>query len=128
MPPQRDLLAGRLGVHVDEDVVGVAQLSEGGLDRGEGGQRRVQVEVAAEVHHAELASVLFDHAGAVAGLAAEVVEGPHDPRLLVEVAVDLAVVIGVVAERDRVDASHEQLTCPLGGDPEASRHILGVDD
>ena len=42
----RDLLAGRLGVHVDEHVVDLRQLVERGVDLGERRAAGVQVEVA----------------------------------------------------------------------------------
>jgi hypothetical protein len=65
---------------------------------------------------------------AVAGLAAQVVGRPQDPRLLVEVGVDLAVAVGVVAERDHVDAGGEQVVGQLRRDPEAAGDVLAVDD
>ena len=46
----------------------------------------------------------------------------------VEVLVDLAVAVGVVAEGDRVDAQAEQLLRGLAGDPEAAGGVLAVDD
>ena len=46
----------------------------------------------------------------------------------VEVGVDLAAVVGVVAERDRVDARREHLVGVLRRDPEAAGGVLAVDD
>ncbi len=71
--------------------------------------------------------VALDHAGAVPGLAAQEVGRPHDPRLGVQVGVDLPAVVGVVAEGDRVDASREQLVGDLGGDPQPPGDVLAVD-
>ena len=45
----------------------------------------------------------------------------------VEVLVDLAVAVGVVAERDRVDAEGEQLLRGLARDPDAAGGVLAVD-
>ena len=42
--------------------------------------------------------------------------------------VDLAMAVGVVAERDHVDAGREQLARDLRGDPEAAGGVLAVDD
>ena len=48
--------------------------------------------------------------------------------VLVEVGVDLAVAVGVVAERDHVDAGREQLVGDLRRDPDAAGGVLAVDD
>ena len=48
--------------------------------------------------------------------------------MLVEVGVDLALAVGVVAERDHVDAGREQLVGDLRRDPEAAGGVLAVDD
>ena len=65
---------------------------------------------------------------AVPGLAAQVVGGAHDARAAIEIVVDLAVVVGVVAERDRVDAGAEHLLGDLRRYPQAARGVLAVDD
>ena len=49
-------------------------------------------------------------------------------RLLVEVGPDLAVAVGVVAERDHVDAGGEQLVGVLRRDADAAGGVLAVDD
>ena len=128
VPAHRHLLRGRLGVHVDEDVIDRAELSERGLDLGERRAAGPQVEVAAHVDDAERDAVALDHAGAVTGLAAQEVGGPHDPRLGVQIRVDLTAVIGVVPERDRVDARGEHLVGDLRRDAEAAGGVLAVDD
>ena len=128
VPAHRDLLRRRLRVNVDEDLLDALELPKRGLDLGEGRAAGPQVEVAAQVDDAEAHAVALDHAGPVAGLASQVVGGPHDARLAVEVWVDLTAVVGVVAERDRVDAGSEHLVGDLRGDAEAARRVLAVDD
>src|SRR5690242_9925719 len=64
----------------------------------------------------------------MARLAAQIVGRAHYPRFLVEVAVDLSVTVGVVAERDRVDPGFEQAGSDLGGDARATGRVLGVGD
>jgi len=128
-PAQRDLLGRRLGVHVHEDVIDVAaELAQRGLDLRERRAARAQVEVPAQVHHAEAHAVALDHAGSVAGLDAQEVGRPQDPRLGVEIGVDLAPAVGVVAERDRVDAACEQRVGRFRGNPQPARDVLAVDD
>ena len=62
------------------------------------------------------------------GWRAQEVRGPQDEALLVEVGPDLAVAVGVVAERDHVDAGGEQLVGVLGRDADAARGVLAVGD
>jgi len=128
-PAHRDLLARRLGVHVDEHVVGAGHLPQGVVDRREGGRGRLHEQVARHVHDAERRAVLaLEHAGPVARLGPEEVRGPDDELLLVEVGPDLAVAVGVVAERDHVDPGGEQLVRVLGRDADAAGGVLPVDD
>ena len=81
-----------------------------------------------EVHDAERDAVALDHAGAAARLRAHEVGRPEDVGLLVEVGLDLAVAVGVVAERDHVDAGGEQLVGVLRRDADAASGVLAVDD
>ena len=98
------------------------ELAERDVDVGERRAPGAQEEVAAEVHDAEphAAGALHD-ADAVAGLAAQVVVGPQDRLVRVEVGEDLAPVVGVVAERDDVDAGGEQLVGDLRRDARGRR-------
>ena len=64
----------------------------------------------------------------MAGLAAQEVDRPQDARLCVEIRVHLAPVVGVVPERDHVDARRDQLVRELGRDPQATGHVLAVGD
>jgi len=63
----------------------------------------------------------------VAGLGAQEVGRPQDPLLLVEVGIDVAVAIGVVAQRDHVHAQGEDLARVARRDPDAARRVLAVD-
>jgi len=128
-PAEPDLLACRLGVHVDEHVVDVAvEVGEHRLDLDERGAPGAQVQVARQVDHPEAYALVLHDAPSAAGLGAQVVGRAHDALLLVEVVVDLPPVVGVVAQRDRVDAGAEQLVGDLRGDAEAAGHVLAVDD
>src|SRR5205807_773412 len=121
VPAEADLLAARLGVHVDEDVIDLAKLADRGLDLGEGGPARLHVEVAREVDDPEPdPRRALHHAGPMPWLAAQVVGRPQDARLLVEVGVDLAAMIGVVAKRDDVDSGREEAARDLRRDPKAA--------
>ena len=64
----------------------------------------------------------------VPGLAGQEVRRPQDPLFLVQVRIDLAVAIGVVAERDHVDAGGQHLAGDLRGDTHAAGGVLAVDD
>ncbi len=116
-------------MHVDEHVVGcVAQAVQCGVDLREGGPAGLHEEVAGQVHDPEPHAVALDDAAAVARLTAEEVRRPQDPLLAVEVRVDLALAVGVVAERDHVDSMREQLVGDLRRDADAASYVLAVDD
>jgi len=128
-PAEADLLARGLGVHVDEHVIDLTvEAAEDRLDLHEGGAPGAQVEVARQVDHAEPDAAALDDRPATPGLDAEVVGRADDVLLLVEVAEDLAAVVGVVAERDDVHAGAEQLVGDLRRDAEPAGHVLAVDD
>jgi len=129
VPAQADLLARRLGVHVDEHVVDRAlEPVEHRVDLDERRAPGAEVEVARQVDDAEAHPVALDDRVAVAGLRAQVVGRAQDPGLVVEVRVDLLAVIGMVAQRDDVDSGAEQLAGDLRRDPEAAGDVLAVDD
>src|SRR5262249_34824205 len=113
-----------------EDVIDLLalELRERRLDLRERRAPGAQIEVAAEVDHAQADAVAPDDGRAVARLDAQEVGGPQDPRLGIEVRIDLAPVIGVVAERDRVDAGGKQRARGLRRDPESAGDVLAVDD
>ena len=70
--------------------------------------------------------MLDDHPAAP-GLRAQIVGRANDALLSVEVRVDLLAMVGVVAQRDDVDAGAEQLVGDLRRDAQAARDVLGVD-
>jgi len=127
VPPHRHLLARHLGVEVDEDEVGL-DLLEDAVDLVEGRAGDLEADGAAEVDHAGAAAPDLDHGVAAAGVGVGVVGRPHHPVAAVEVAVDLAVAVDVVAGRDRVGAGVEQRLGRLLGDSHAPRRVLPVDD
>jgi len=101
---------------------------QGGVGLGEHRAPGVHEQVAAQRDDPQPHVVAGYHAPAVAGLAAQEVGRTQDLATLVQIAVDLALAIGVVAQRDHVDAGGEQLVGQLGGDPQAAGDVLGVDD
>ena len=125
--PSATFSRGRLGMHVDQDLVGAGHLAQRLLD---GDQRRaagLHVQVARQVHDPERDAVALHHAGPAARLGAQVVGGPDDAGLGIEVGPHLAVAVGVVAQRDRVDAEREQLVGLLRRDADAAGRVLAVD-
>jgi hypothetical protein len=116
-------------VEVDEHVVAAAgERREDGVYLGEGVATGAQEDVALEVDHAQAHAAALHDARAVAGLGGQEVRGAQDPVVIVEVADDLGAVVGVVAQRDDVDAGREQLVGDLRRDPEPARYVLAVDD
>ena len=80
-PAHRDLLARRLGVHVDQHVVGAGHLAAARRRRWERGRGRLHEQVAGEVHDAERGAVVaLEHARAAAGLGRQEVRRPQDAR------------------------------------------------
>jgi len=128
VPAHRDLLRGCLGVHVEQDVVHPAELPEGDLDLREGRATGFQIEVSAEVHDTQANAVPLDHADPAAGLAAQVIGRAHYAALILEIWVDLAAVVCVVAECDRIDARAEELVGNLRRDAQPAGGVLAVDD
>jgi len=129
VPAERDLLARRLRVEVDDHVVcGVADLLEHRVDLREGHPPRAQEHVALQVDDREADTALLDDAPTVAGLRGQEVRRTQDALCAIEIGVDLLALVGVVAQRDDVDARGEQLVGDLRGDAEAARGVLAVDD
>jgi len=129
VPAHRDLLAGELGVEVDDDRVrrppeGAEEL----VDRGERISLHLQVHLPAQVDHRDPHPGGLDDRVAAPWILGREVRRPHDPLLGVEKGIGLSVPIGVVAERDHVDARREDLLRRLLGDPHAARGVLAVGD
>ncbi len=70
----------------------------------------------------------LEDVGAAAGRAGGIVGGADQPRLALDEHQRLALIEGVVAERDRVDAGGEALLADGLGDAEAAGGVLAVDD
>jgi len=114
-------------VEVHEDPVGLAaQVGQQGVDLAERGARGVEEHGARQVHHREPACVALHHRHAAARIALRIVGRAHDPLLAVEVVVDVALLVGVVAEGDRVDAVLEPGPRDLLVDAEAAGGVLAV--
>ena len=73
-----------------------------------GEPRDLQADRAAEVDHADPHAAGLDHGVAAAGVRVRVVGGPDHPVGAVEVVVDLAVAVDVVAGGDHVGAGVEE--------------------
>jgi len=129
VPAHRDLLAGQLGVEVDDAGVhrsrqGVEQL----VDRVEGIPLDLQVHLPAQVDHGDSHAGSLDDGVAAPGILGREVRRSHDPLLGAEKGIGLAMPIGVVAERDHVDAGRKDLLRRLLGDSHAPRGVLAVRD
>jgi len=128
VPAHSDLLARRLGVHVDEHVRRApAQVRQRRVDLGERRARGRDEQGAREVDHGECHAVALEHRDAAAGARTRVVGRAHDALLAVEERVDLRVAEGVVAQRQRIDTEAEQLARGALGDPDAAGGVLAVD-
>jgi len=130
VPPKCDLFTGRFSVHVNKNLVGsaVEEVLDGTIGGLEGGVRRIKEEVPREVYDAKLHAFLLDHAVAMAGLRAQVVGRPQNRLALVEVREDLGAAVGVVAERDHVNANFEEFVGDFRRDSKAAGDVLAVDD
>jgi len=127
-PAERDLLARRLRVDVDQQVVDpTLEPPQRGLGLLEEGVRGVHVEVPGQVDDAQAHAVAGDDRLAPARLRAQVVARTQHPVAAVEVAEDLPPPVGVVAERDDVDAGLQKLVGETRRDPQPAGHVLGVD-
>jgi hypothetical protein len=128
---ERDLLARRLRVEVDQDDRRPRPgLVDELVDDAEGMDRRGEEERALEVEDGHLGSVLRlpeREPGAGDPGVAEV-RGARDARARLEHRDEVAVPPDVVACRDHVGARGEELLGELGGEADAVRGVLAVDD
>ncbi len=119
-------------MHVDDQ--GVARHPEGtGLELAVDGRERViervHVDPAEQADHQHaLACGRLEHPGPPAGGVGKpgIVQRAQQPRLAVDEGQGLALVPGMVAERQAVGAGLEQLGGGAFGDPEARGGVLGV--
>ena len=129
---KRLLLAGRLGVEVDDDGVGARLQRAGGelaVDGAEG---------AVELGHEDAAHGVDDeHVGAVPGLeeagalprrAGREIDRPQETGLALDEDEGLLLIEGVVAERHHVGAGVEEVAEDGFGDAEAPGRVLAIDD
>ena len=109
----RLLLAGRLAMHVDHDGVGGLAERAGGefaLDRRERIVERVHEDAAHGVDHQHALAVLgVDQRRAAARRAGGIVERADQARRALDEHQRLALIPGMIAERDRVGAGIDQL-------------------
>ena len=70
----------------------------------------------------------LEDVGAAPGRAGGIIGGADQPRLALDEHQRLALIEGVVAERDRVGAGGEELVADRLGDAEAAGGVLAVDD
>jgi len=127
---ERDLLAGRLGVHVDEDERG---LPNGGIDEPvddlEHRGRGMEKERSEHVDDRESGSVRRrNDREPAARRRRRCVRGTHDALRALEVRTDLRPPEGVVPQRDRIHAHSEELVGEARGDSDAVRGVFAVHD
>jgi len=117
VPAHGDLLARHLGVEVDDHGVGLAvEALEDRVDRRERRARHPELHSAAQVDHRDAPAPDLDHGVAAPRIAVWVVGRPDHAVGAIQVLVDLAVLVDVVAGRDHVRAGGEQLVGGSLGD------------
>ena len=128
VPAHRDLLAGRLGVHVhDQDRAGLQGLAHQAVDDLERGARRLQGQAAQQVQHRHRRPVPRRHRQhPAARQRAQVVGGTHHPLRRREVGARAVAAPRVVAERQAVDARRQQARAQPRRDARAAGHVLAV--
>ena len=128
---ERLFLAGRLGMHVQDD--GVDMVAEPArvqfpLQRGKGIVERIHEDAAHDLHHQHLGAVAGRlHGGAAAGRAGGKIGRADKPVLTFDEHQRLALVPGVVAERDDIRAGIEQFMEDVFRQPEATGGVFGID-
>ncbi|CAD5248465.1 conserved hypothetical protein [Bosea sp. 46] len=127
-----ELLAGRLGMDVDDDGVGGVPERAGGelaLKRGEGVVERVHEQAAHDVDDEDPRAVArLDHSRTTAGRTGRIVRRTDQARLALDEDQRLALVPGMVAERHDIGAGGERLVADRLGDAEAAGGVLAIDD
>ncbi len=129
---ERLFLAGRLGVEIDDRRVAADAQRAGGEFLGDALERIVEgvhEHPAEHIDHQHPRAVgRREHAGAAARRAGGVIGGADQARLALDERERLALVEGVIAERDRVGAGGEEFLADRLGDAEAAGGVLAVDD
>jgi len=117
MPAHRHLLARHLGVEIDDYGIGLAlEALQDRVDLGERRARHLQPDGPAQVDHCDGPAPDLDHRVAIPRVAVWVVGRPDHAVGAIQVLVDLAVLVDVVAGRDHVRAGGEQLVGGSLGD------------
>ena len=106
-----------------------AQADKFALDRGERIVHRVHEDAAHGVDHQRALAVLgVDQGGAAPGRAFRIIDRADQPRRALDEHQRLALVPGVIAERDGVGAGVDQLVVDRLGDAESAGGVLAIDD
>ena len=128
----RLFLTGRLAMHVEHDGVGAGFERAGGeftLDGSERIVERVHEHAAHGVDHQRALAVFgVDQSGAAAGRALGIIDRADQARRALDEHQRLALVPGVIAERDGVGAGVDHFVVDRFGDAEAAGRILAVDN
>ena len=128
---ERLLLAGRLGMDVDDDGVGgLAQRARHQLAVG-GGERiveRIHENAAHGIDHQHARAVLgLDHRRATARRAGGIIDRPDQFWRPLDENQRLLLVPGMIAERDRIGTSLDQLAIDRLRDAETAGRVLAID-
>ena len=128
---ERLLLAGRLGMDVDDDGVGgFAQRARHQLavDGGERIVERVHEDAAHGIDHQHARAVLgLDHGRAAARRAGRIIDRPDQLRRALDENQRLLLVPGMIAERDGIGAGLDQLAIDRFGNAETAGRVLAID-
>ena len=90
---------------------------------------RIHEDAAERAHHEDAPTVPgIEHGGAAAGRSGGIIDRPDQARRPLDEHQCLALVPGVIAERDRVRADIDELVIDRLGDAEPAGGILAVDD
>ena len=129
---ERRLLAGRLGMDVDHDRVGRSaerMLREFGVERAERVAVGAHEQATDHLQHQHLAAVREAQLGAAATRRpGQHVQRTDQPRILADMANDVALVEDVVAGGDQVGAGGIEFPADLRRDAEAAGGVLAIDD
>ena len=129
---ERLLLAGRLGVKVDDRGVAARSQRTGRefvFDSRERIVERIHEDAAHHVHDQHFPAVgRLYQIRASPGRALGVVGGADQPRLALDEDQRFLLVEGVVAQRDRIGPRGEEIPADRLGDAESARCVLAVDD
>ena len=128
---ERLLLAGRLGMDVDDDGIGgFAQGArhELAVDGGERIVERIHEDAAHGIDHQHARAVLgLDHGRATARRAGGIIDRPDELRRPLDEDQRLLLIPGMIAERDGVRAGLDQLATDRFRDAKTARGVLAID-